>query len=288
MGDNPSYRRASFSLRNLLQKPCEEPLQICARLLHTICTLEERITPVKRSTNTGKTASMERKLQGDKALEWSAIVANNSMNRERVAVGVNSYEKSIKIDPIKYLNNCLHEQDYAPRWTDLCCGTGNALIQAAQHFEATNSDKRPLLIGIDLVGYFSPHEASELLDLKQMSLANWQPKDKSDLITCVHGLHYIGDKIELILRAVSCTKTNGLFIGNLDLGNIKIEGTKEPVKILREFLHKNGLEYNARRKLISAQGASLKKSPFRYLGADDKSGPNYTGQPVVDSYYELL
>jgi hypothetical protein len=28
--------------------------------------------------------------------------------------------------------------------------------------------------------------------------------------------------------------------------------------------------------------------PFRYLGADDTAGPNYTGQPAVDSYYEKV
>ena len=25
--------------------------------------------------------------------------------------------------------------------------------------------------------------------------------------------------------------------------------------------------------------------PYRYLGADDRAGPNYTGQPAVVSYY---
>lgn len=25
--------------------------------------------------------------------------------------------------------------------------------------------------------------------------------------------------------------------------------------------------------------------PYAYLGADDGTGPNYTGQPAVDSYY---
>ena len=28
--------------------------------------------------------------------------------------------------------------------------------------------------------------------------------------------------------------------------------------------------------------------PYRYLGADDRAGPNYTGQPAVDSYYEMV
>ena len=28
--------------------------------------------------------------------------------------------------------------------------------------------------------------------------------------------------------------------------------------------------------------------PYRYLGADDRAGPNYTGQPAVDSYSERV
>jgi len=31
---------------------------------------------------------------------------------------------------------------------------------------------------------------------------------------------------------------------------------------------------------------TVSESPFRFLGADDTTGPNYTGQPVVNSYYE--
>ncbi len=36
----------------------------------------------------------------------------------------------------------------------------------------------------------------------------------------------------------------------------------------------------------SGQGPRKLDLPYRYLGADDRSGPNYTGQPAVTSYYE--
>jgi len=36
-------------------------------------------------------------------LELSPIVANNRMNRERNAVGVNSYERDIWLSPIEFL-----------------------------------------------------------------------------------------------------------------------------------------------------------------------------------------
>jgi hypothetical protein len=28
--------------------------------------------------------------------------------------------------------------------------------------------------------------------------------------------------------------------------------------------------------------------PYRYLGAADSGGPNYTGQPAVDSHYQVV
>lgn len=229
---------------------------------------------------------MGRKLINEKELEWSAVVANNSMNRERVAVGVNSYEKDLKWNPITYLKKL--QTDSPPRWTDLCCGSGNALIQAAKTFENLPGKTQPILHGIDLVGFFSPHENSTHLQLQQLSLSNWRPKNKSELITCVHGLHYLGDKLELILRAISHTKSNGLFVANLDINNIKLEGIKDANKTLKQFFKENGISYNSRTKLISSKGLQQPiEFPFRYLGADDQAGPNYTGQPVVDSYYRL-
>ena len=46
------------------------------------------------------------------------------------------------------------------------------------------------------------------------------------------------------------------------------------------------LTYDTRKKLISIRRQQTITVPGRYLGADDRAGPNYTGQPAVDSYYE--
>ena len=52
-------------------------------------------------------------------------------------------------------------------------------------------------------------------------------------------------------------------------------------------LRRAGLEYDRRRRLIVVPGPEETWNlPFRYLGADDRAGPNYTGQPAVDSYYD--
>jgi hypothetical protein len=54
--------------------------------------------------------------------------------------------------------------------------------------------------------------------------------------------------------------------------------------MIRE-LRKRGLQYNSRKHLIYVEGKREFEPVFRYAGANDKAGPNYTGQPTVDSYY---
>ena len=50
----------------------------------------------------------------------------------------------------------------------------------------------------------------------------WRPDRCFDLNTCVHGLHYVGDKLALIARATSWLVGEGLFVANLDLANVKL------------------------------------------------------------------
>jgi hypothetical protein len=84
----------------------------------------------------------------DEELERSSVVANNAMNRERGLDGVNSYARDLGFHPLKVL---------PPNgsWLDLCCGRGNALIEAAQRRTGN-------LVGVDLVDFFvgnSPRSA---------------------------------------------------------------------------------------------------------------------------------
>jgi hypothetical protein len=116
-------------------------------------------------------------------------------------------------------------------------------------------------------------------------LTSWRPDRPFDLITCVHGLHYVGDKLGAIARAASWLAEDGLFAANLDLANLRPSdgrGGRRFASVLRD----RGLEYDRRRRRISCRGRKAMSLPFRYLGADDTAGPNYTGQPAVDSYYE--
>ncbi len=106
-----------------------------------------------------------------------------------------------------------------------------------------------------------------------------------DLITCVHGLHYIGDKLDLIARCASWLLPNGRFAGNLDLKNVAIQEASS--RILTDAFRRNDFTYDSRSKLLELHDGRAAEFPFRYLGADDQAGPNYTGQPAVTSHYRI-
>ena len=51
------------------------------------------------------------------------------------------------------------------------------------------------------------------------------------------------------------------------------------------MLKENGIIYMPRTKIIASKGPCNITLPLKYPGADDKAGPNYTGQNAVDFYY---
>lgn len=53
-------------------------------------------------------------------------------------------------------------------------------------------------------------------------------------------------------------------------------------------LRRAGLSCERRRRLVSCNGRKLVSLPYRHLGAGDQAGPNYTGQPAMNSYYEVV
>ena len=202
------------------------------------------------------------------------------MNRERNLRGSNGYDRDLRFGPLEYVRSVAEVQGNAT-WLDLCCGTGKALIEAAA--EVDKDELSISIIGVDLVGMFDHHESPHL-ELVEASLSHWQPTFEFDLITCVHGLHYVGDKLGLVERATSWLAPYGKFAANLDRDNLKIEGDEEGIRLIDQ-LRKNGFSYSALRKLLEADGIRNIQLPFEYLGADDQAGPNYTGQPAVNSWY---
>jgi SAM-dependent methyltransferase len=217
-------------------------------------------------------------------LERSAVVANCRMNRERNLTGSNGYDKEIGFNPLSFLEGRLAPGRSAA-WLDLCCGTGRALIQAAMIARSEGLDVE--IVGVDLAGMFDRHDADlTCLRLVEASLSSWRPERPFDLITCVHGLHYVGDKLGLIARASSWLAEDGLFVASLDLHNVKIADGLAAERRVAADLRRSGLEYDRRRRLVTCRVRKVVDFPYRYLGADDHAGPNYTGQPAVDSYYD--
>jgi len=223
-------------------------------------------------------------LLADDQLERSEVVANCRMNRERGLLGSNGYDRELGFNPLDVPRKAMGEGRSAA-WLDLCCGSGKALIEAARiaHDEGLDVE----IVGVDLAGMFRRVDPDlTCLRLVEASLSAWRPDRSFDLITCVHGLHYVGDKLGLIARGVSWLAEDGLFTASLDLHNLKFADGKPAGRRVAVELRRAGLEYDRSRKLVICRGRKVVDLSFRYLGADDRAGPNYTGQPAVDSYYE--
>lgn len=226
-----------------------------------------------------------KKLLPENELIWSPVVANNRMNRERQANGVNSYEKEVGFRPEDWLLEVLATQPVA-HWLDVCCGKANALVQTAQNL-ADHQD-RLRLHGLDLVEFFAPIPAHlQCIQLFTGSIVQWLPPLPSyHFISCIHGLHYVGDKLKAIAQLMQWLAPEGKLVASFDLASVQVKNDPQGNQVLAWFA-KVGIAYNDQQKLISAQASSphLLHFPIAYLGADDKAGKNYTGQEAVVSYY---
>jgi len=220
------------------------------------------------------------KLLTEKELIWSVVVANNRMNRERKASGVNSYEREIHFNPVQFLRTCIDRTGQG-KWLDLCCGKGNALLQCAADLSGYGLQDKAILKGVDLIDEFQ-HIPSSItcLQWEASSVVDWIPDDRYDLITCIHGLHYVGDKLRVLEMACGALTERGRLLVNIDLGSIKGVGT-----YVKDVLVKHGITYDVRKKLLICEGQRTIKFGLTFKGASDQAGPNYTGQEAVDAYY---
>ncbi|RFS21421.1 methyltransferase domain-containing protein [Chitinophaga silvatica] len=217
-------------------------------------------------------------------LIWSPVVANNRMNRKRIASGVNSYEKELKFNPEAFLNNQLANNNIV-KWLDLCCGEGNALLQYANTLAAQKMQQHFELKGIDLVDQFQPIPPTiKCVKFEVMPLVQWTSSEQYNLITCVHGIHYVGDKLKVLGTALKSLANKGILLMNIDLKSIKVHNDPDNL-FLKQCLSEQQIDYNSRRKILYCEGPRDLVLNLTYLGANDKAGPNYTGQEAVDSYY---
>jgi SAM-dependent methyltransferase len=216
----------------------------------------------------------------DEQLTASCVVANCRMNRERELTGGNGYQRELGLHPLDFLRS----RRPPVRWLDLCCGTGRALLQADALLEA-HEDVR--VVGVDLHAMFWPGEHSSRLCLIAASLHAWNPDGPFDLITCVHGLHYLGGKFGVVTRAASWLTDDGVFVANLDAANLRDDNGEPLGRLATRLLREAGLEYDTRRHRLTCRGRKSLDLPLDYVGADDTAGPNYTGQPAVHSLYRV-
>ena len=214
-------------------------------------------------------------LLDDNSLTCSSVVANSTMNRERGLSGANSYAKDLGFAPLAWL-----EARRPARWLDLCCGSGRALIEAAGL--CTREDKGIEIVGVDLVGLFADGaEAFPHLHLIESPVGECALEGPFELITCVHGLHYLGDKLGILAKYAALLSETGRLVGHLDLANIQGIERRRLLALLRKY----GWHYDTRRHLIEGTAKS-QPLPLSYLGARDHDAANFTGQPGVNSHYE--
>lgn len=191
----------------------------------------------------------DRALKGDAQLFLSPTVANCAMNRGR---GLALYARELPgfavVEP----------------WLDVACGEGRAAHEAA----AQGLDVE----GLDLVDFFRPGPAT----LHVGDVLRWTPPRRYRLITCVHGLHYVGDKLGALARMRSWLQKDGRLLAHLDPANLRgVQGLS--------LLRAAGFGYA--QGVVSATHGAAGGFPARYLGADDEAGPNVTGMRAVDSWY---
>lgn len=217
----------------------------------------------------------------DEELSQSPVVANCRMNRERSLYGSNGYARDLKYDPLVVLREAVRRHGEAA-WLDLCCGTATAIVEAT---DVAERERLPIEItGVDLAGLFVSHSSAQL-KLHQADLGRWRPNRQFDLITCVHGLHYIGDKLGLIERAASWLLPDGRFTAHLDMANVRLQDGRSG-RVVAQALRRLGFQYSFRNRILELRTVCPGTLGYRYLGADDAAGPNYTGQPAVHSWYQ--
>jgi SAM-dependent methyltransferase len=121
------------------------------------------------------------------------------------------------------------------------------------------------------------------LHLTCASVTSWSPPRRFDLITCVHGLHYVGDKRAVLTRLAGRLTDEGRFIADLDLDSIRLADGRPAGRKLAAALRGADFTVDTGRRRIGRVG--VVSLPYTYLGADDRAGPNYSGQPAVSCYH---
>ena len=226
----------------------------------------------------------------------SDIVVNAAMNRGRGFTGVNSYTRDLRqFDVAAFLQERVRLPLFQTvRWLDACCGEGRALTEAAQLWSGTAWGKKIEIIGLGLWDDLPPAHNfpnGPVLRFVAADAAAWVPDAPLDLITCVHGLHYLPDKLGFLERAYSwLSPSGGLLLAHLDGENVRqYESERALWPTLSRRVQKQGITITFTNHLLRIERTP--KSPdalafgVAFAGRTVSPRPNFSGMTVVDSWY---
>ena len=215
----------------------------------------------------------------------SPVVANATMNRGRGLSGVNSYGRELRFDIVAFLERRVRERGGAV-WLDACCGQGRALLEAGRQFAGTGWGSGVRIVGVDLVGMFEAGDAPNVR-LIAGDVAAFKPGVPVDLITCVHGLHYLGDKLGFLESAHAMLAPGGVFLGSLDPQNVR--GGEARGSVWRQaaaFARRSGAAPDLKSHVLRLErGEARLDFGLAYAGAAASEQPHDSGITVVDSWY---
>jgi SAM-dependent methyltransferase len=231
-------------------------------------------------------------------VDISDIVVNAAMNRGRGFAGVNSYTRDLKqFDITAFLQERL-KTNHAKMayWLDACCGEGRALTEATRLWDHTDWGKCIEIIGLDLWDDLpAPQDFPDgpALRFVAADAAVWNPDAPLDLITCVHGLHYLPDKIGFLERAYSWLAADGgLLLAHLDTENIRQHESETAVwPTLSRRARQQGVSLHLSNHLLRMERTL--DSPdtvtfgVNFVGRTVSERPNVSGMTVIDSWYSL-
>lgn len=162
-------------------------------------------------------------LMGDDELAGSWVPANCGMNRGRGLSGRDGYNRLLGMDVVDTLSRLLTAgPQRTVRWLDLCCGEGRALLEGAALLRDRGLSERVTMVGVDLVDHVAGQPPPEV-SFVTASATTWRPEHSFDLITCVHGMHYVGDKLGMLRDVASWLRADRQFAANFDATSIRLD-----------------------------------------------------------------
>ncbi len=189
---------------------------------------------------------------------------------------------------MEFLAERVRERGHAV-WYDPCCGLGRALVDAGRQFADAGLGGQVRIVGVDLVPMFTP-EKSPNVSLRAADVAAFSLEQPADLVTCVHGLHYLGDKLGFLQNACALLAPGGLLLGHLDPNNVLVAESGQPAwRQAARHAAANGAALDLKRHVLRVKqtDAPLVFSAA-YLGATVSEQPNYTGMVVINSWYTMV